>query len=79
MLAVSVDLYYWILTTSVLSLDQGRRMLVVYALIASPVGLLFAVRALRAPESKWLFAVAVLLGIAPFILGFIGVAFFGLP
>lgn len=77
--AVSVATYYWVLDARVLPLAEERRMLAVYALIASPVGVLIARWTLRAPKSKWVFAVAFFLGVSGVILAFIGVAFFGLP
>jgi hypothetical protein len=55
-----------------------RAMLPIYALVACLVGILIAWRAFRAPESKWVFAVACLLGVSGYILVFIHMAFFGL-
>lgn len=77
--ALSVATYHWVRHARVLPLDEERRMLLIYALIASPVGVLIAGWTLRAPKSKWVFAVALLLGSSGFIVAFIGVIFLGLP
>ena len=58
---------------------QGKeRMLPMYTLLASPVGVLTAWWAFRAPNSKRVFSVAVCLGLSGFVLALIIVAFFGL-
>ena len=55
-----------------------RAMLPIYALVACLVGILIAWRAFRDPESKWVFAVACLLGVSGYTLVFIRMALFGL-
>ena len=71
---------YWVLSepATVHSLAEKRLMLPTYALIASPIGILIAWWTLRAPKSKWVFAVALVLGVNWAVLALIGIAFFGL-
>jgi hypothetical protein len=71
---------YWVLSepATVYSLAEKRLMLAICALIASPVGVLIAWWTLREPKSKWVFAVALFLGVIWVVLALIGISFFGL-
>ena len=68
----------WVQTATVRSLAEKRVMLPIHALIACPVGMLIAWWTFRAPQSKWVFAIALLLGLSPWALTVIGITFFGL-
>ena len=67
----------WAQTNTVPSLTQKRLMLPSYALLACPLGVLIAWWTLRAPESKWVSAVALLLGLIPRAVAFVAIALFG--
>ena len=67
----------WAQTNTVPSLTQKRLMFPSHILLATPLGVLIAWWTLRAPESKWVIAVSYVLGLSPFVLGVIGIAFFG--
>lgn len=73
--AVVVETFW---PSTVPTLTEKRLMLPLYALLASPVAVLMAWRAWRAPRSKWVLGVACFLGLIWFALVLIGMAFFGL-
>lgn len=72
--------FYWTLNelVTVPSPAEKRTMWLMYALIASPFGLLIAWWTLRAPESKCVFVVATLTALGWLVPALIGVIFFDL-
>ena len=68
----------WVQTATALSLDEKRLVLAICVPIAFPVGMLIAWWTLRAPESKWVYAIALALALSPFVVGLIGIAFFAM-
>ncbi len=60
--------FVWGQTDTFLSRADRRLMLLIYALIACPVGMLIAWWTWKVPESKWARVTAMLLGLSPLAL-----------